>query len=404
MHTYLDMVIALIYTYLLLIMTFLLYCTGRRIRKDNKQIVSLSCFIGIITYTLNEGLRYGRGIDYNAYWDDYNTYLNGAEINTDIGFRLVENFLINLGLPWQCCVILMSFFFIFGAILFLKDFKSVPLSLPLFCLFSLADVENMVRWYLAYSIYLIGLHFLLRDKRSYFKYFLISAIACTFHYAFIPIPLLIILLYSYNRHICHPLISILIFFIIGLTFKTSTMLAFTDLLNFVVDGSERFGRYGGQNAEYWLTSGYSGIKTRAFPHFTEILMSCVLVYYGYKIKGNRNYLLTYNLFIIGFIIMPIANQIELLRRYDQAFYFFRAIIVSEIIYNFLLVKKKKISYASRTAIFVIMVGYIGKPFIKPFVDNPQKYLYVWNSEDLSSKKMINMWVNDAYSRNKKRVQ
>ena len=382
-------------------MTFLLYCSGRRIRKDNKQIASLSCLIGIIAYTFNEGLRFGRGIDYNAYWDAYNTYLNGAEISSNIGFRLFENVLIYLGLPWQCCVILMSFFFILGAMLFLKDFKSVPLSLPLFCLFSLGEVENMVRWYLAYSIYLIGLHFLLRDKKSYLKYFLISAIACTFHYAFIPIPLFIILLYSYNRHICHPLLSILLFFIIGFTFKTSTMSVFADLLNLVADGSEHFGRYGGQNAEYWLTSGYLGMKTRVFPHFTEILMSCVLIWYGYKIGGNRNYVLTYNLFIIGFIIMPIANQIELLRRYDHAFYFFRAIVVSEIMYHFLLMRKKKISYALRIAILVIMVGYISKPFIKPFVDNPQKYLYVWNSEDLSSNKMSNMWVNDSYSRSKK---
>ena len=60
------MVTAILYDLLFLLMLCILFFCGKEISKTGK-IFSKGGIIAIVAFTLNEGLRYGRGIDYNVY-------------------------------------------------------------------------------------------------------------------------------------------------------------------------------------------------------------------------------------------------------------------------------------------------------------------------------------------------
>ena len=146
-----------IYDFLLLIMLFVLYRAGKSIAKTGK-IWSLAGFSAILVYTLNEGLRFGRGIDYNLYGMVYERLEATGQSDWDISFQFVARVLIDLNIPWQGYVILMSFVFILAMLIMLKVYQEIiPYALPLFALFSAGTVENMVRWYFGFSFIMIGL-------------------------------------------------------------------------------------------------------------------------------------------------------------------------------------------------------------------------------------------------------
>lgn len=69
-------------------MLFILFYWGNKINKNtNSKQYWQYIFVPLLTFTLNEGLRWGRGIDYNSY---YYTFKNIAEhgFNTENEMRM----------------------------------------------------------------------------------------------------------------------------------------------------------------------------------------------------------------------------------------------------------------------------------------------------------------------------
>jgi hypothetical protein len=384
-------------------MLFVLYRCGKAFTKTGK-VLSVAGFIAIIAYALNEGLRFGRGVDFNDYWQKYELLARGVDSTQNIAFLLFEKLMIELGLSWQCCIFVMSIMFIIGTFFLLKCYKEIAAAtLPIFCLFSLYPVENMVRWYLAFSVFMIGLPFLLIDcRKSYVRYFFFSLFACLFHYAFIPIPILFLIISFLKKPIIHPFIIIPLYFSIGLLFQTESMLVFVDYVNLIGDMSEKFQSYGG-NAEYWLTEGYSGRSTTAFSNMNELSLCFIVLVLGHKlVRGaEKKYIFAYNIFVIGFLIRPIANQIELVMRYDDVCFVFGSIIVAIIINELFVHRKVLVAPIIYFVTIIVFINYGRTYFTTPFKNNPQKYLYVWDSKGISAEKMLDMWSNESYKASKK---
>ena len=179
------MTIHIIYITLLSLMLIVLFRSGVALRRDCK-VMSAAGFSTIIAYTLNEGLRFGRGIDYNLYWKAYEQFEVGTISDKEYSFYYLQKLLISAHMPFQVLVLFMSFMFILGVLMLLRNYsQSLPLALPLFLLFSLNDVENLVRWYFACSFFFIGLSYLLKENILNWRYVVFSVIGCSFHYAFI---------------------------------------------------------------------------------------------------------------------------------------------------------------------------------------------------------------------------
>lgn len=383
-----------IYTFLLLFMLFSLYKAGKGLQDNACKITSIYGIIALLVYTLNEGLRFGRGIDYNYYWRGYEDIAAGKYVETNIGMLLFEKCLISLNFSWEDCVLVLSFMFILGTLFLMKCYKEVlPLALPLFVFFSNPAVENMIRWYLGFSFILIGLSFQLREEKRLNKKFLFfSFLACLFHYAIIPIPILFFFIKFFKKPLLHPLIVIALYYSIAFAFKTTVMLQFVTVINTLSMMSDRFESYG-DNPEFWLTGGFDGVETTPFPILSEQLFLVILVWLGYKsVKGQSpNYIYSYNLFIIGYLLYPIAMQIELLERFDQPFLFFRGIILA-IIIHFVFLKARIAVIPVFKIVVVLVFLYFGRVLLSiPFSQNPQRYLYVWDKDRQTPESMLNMW-------------
>ena len=343
-RTYTVMTVKFTYITLLLLMLFVLFRSGIKLQKEYK-IWSGAGIAAILTYTLNEGLRFGRGIDYNnggIGYERFSTY--AGDYNNYIGYEYLVKILVKYGVPWQGCVILMSFMFIVGLLFLMRNLREVvPYALPLFVLVSSGTVENLVKWYLAFSFFMIGLSYqIVQLDKLNIKYVFFSCVASLFHLAFIPVPFIFYLLTKFNKPILSPFWAILLFFAIGFLFQTSFMLNFVDLINTAALMSDRFEGYA-ENAEMWFTQGFQGRETSAFPGVLELLFLMTVTPIGFKCVKHMGpkYIYIYNLFLIGFFLKPITNKVPLLARYDHVFFFFRAVVFACIL-QFIYKEKKVI--------------------------------------------------------------
>lgn len=422
-----------IYIFLFVLMLFALYRAGKSFVESDGKITPIVIW-AILIYTLNEGLRFGRGIDYNLYGMSYETLEATGDYDWDLSFLLIAKILIALDVPWQGYVLLMSFTFIVVTIKLLSVYKEVlPYALPFFVLFSIFETENMVRWYMGFSFIMIGIAHLLKHDRlidssdtaeqteitndedtddvehttnkhpHLIKYWLYCAFACTFHLALAPLPIAIFLIYRYKKVLISPIWTLVCYFAIAFIFKADFMLQFVALANMLsmtMSGvSERMGSYG-DRAEYWLTGGYAGTEVHSpFPDMQELIFLCFLVWLGYKVIKNaeRCYIFAYNMFLVGFLANPVARQIELIQRFDQPFLFFRAIVLACIV-EYVFVRRQIVIHQTAWIVSVLICLNVGRRVLMtPINGNPEHYLYVWDIGNRTYDSMYETWIDDMES-------
>ena len=389
-------------------MLFVLYRAGQELQCNYKVLSGAGASV-ILVYTLNEGLRFGRGIDYNLYGQGYEELEATGMSNWDWCFQLIARTLISIGIPWQGYVMLMSFIFIIATLNLLKAYKEiVSLALPIFVFFSLPYIENMVRWYMGFSFVMIAISCALTENKCGIKYWGFCVIALTFHIALLPFPFVF---YTFLRHLKSPILSpgwvILFYFFIAFFFQTDYMMQFADLAKLLTlsmgdiggDSLERFSQYS-DRADYWLTGGFADTNPRSpFPGMQELAFLCILVILGHKAtcQEGKIGIFTYNMFIIGFLLNPIARQIELISRYDQPFFFFRAIVLAYVIQKIFINRSILINQLFWMISLFIILNMGRKMMMGPFEDNPKKYQYVWDRGNQTYQSMYDVWIYDMYN-------
>lgn len=393
----------IIYDILFVLMLFVLYRSGQELSRSSR-IMSEAGIMGIAAYTLNEGLRFGRGIDYNLYGMTYED-IGARETGWELGFNSLAEMLTFLDIPWQGFVMLMSFFYIVALMTMLKYCKDVVTwALPLFVMLSRSDVENMVRWFMGFSFIMVGIYYLFEEgKKSTLKFFIWGAVSLLFHKGLFPIPFAIYFISKIKKPIMNPFITLALFFSISFIFKTEFMLQFVQIANMLILTSDRFDNYG-NDLDYWLTGGNAGTTPSVLPDIQELLFLCMIVVAGYYAiqEIGRKYIFSYNMYIIGFLLYPIARQIELVYRFDAIFMFFRAIVLAQIIYVYYINKTKGMIPAAYILCLLIMLNIGRRELSAPLKGSPEHYLYVWNSGNRSYQQMYDMWIDGLVKSDSKR--
>ena len=390
--------ITFVYVFLFVLMLFSLYYSGKRISIKRISLFKAAA-LGIIVFTLNEGLRFGRGIDYNYYAMAFKQNLISHDSTWDPIFLLIANLLGYLGIPWQGYVILMSFTLVVACVLFLDNFRDVSKwAFPLFAIFAL-PAENLMRWFFGFSFILIGISYLLKtgNRKHIYIYCLFSIIAFFIHFALLPAAVIFYVLTYIKKPIIKPIPAMVLFVLIAFAFKTSFMEQFVDLIQLfsINDRAESY-QY---KAEYWLTGGFAGIAKSPFPSYYEMLLFIVNVYWGYKLTHVQGYKYTYvyNIFLIGFITYPICHQIELLNRFNNLFCIFQFIILAYII-EFLIGDIKRVTNQLRKiaviASALIVLNFIRVQIFTPFADTPNHFLYIWDKNGREYLDPYIYWIKD----------
>ncbi len=393
----------IIYDFLLVTMLFLLSKAGEKLRRKWK-IISYAGISAILVYTLNEGLRFGRGIDYNAYWKVFNRIAAGETndsmyVNMDVGFYYFCKFLSSIGGTWQECVLFMSFLFIVSSLQFLKSYRdTMQYALPLWVLFSFSQTENVMRWFVGFSLILIGLSLIMQKngKNYYLFYLFLSAIGCTVHFGLIPVALLLLLMTFKETLLIKPMYVYIGLAISIVLAQVGSLLGYIDLFNMFASMSDRFSNYA-EDTEYWIMKASSVGSLYTFTGIVDFVCSLFVVAVGYKACGNagKHYVFAYNIFIIAFLFRPITTQMELLNRYDTLLYTFRAIVYARILQDMCIKRKQKQRVLWGPVMACVMFLNIAQPLLVPFRNDSRKYLYVWNKGNLTADKMYDIYIKDG---------
>lgn len=323
----------IIYFVLSLLVMFVAYKNGKRLSCLNNVKISACCPV-IIAYTLFAGLRWGRGVDYNVYYYVYQEIGKGYNEGWEPFFYAIVRGLSFVGFPWQIMVLFMSFLLILSFCLYLKQFNNqLYVILPLLVL-NLNDAENLQRWYLAFSFFLICLYYWhnkFRNQNYLALLFLIASVLT--HYGFvIPIMIFAGLWVVSKKYDLNPHIICCVYLSCLFLFKTDMMLYFEQYINMFNIGG-RFSMYQA-NASGWLTGEvHAGDNPSNIASLSKIIPNILLIYLGaywMKTEKDLKYKYIYVLAVFSIVFSPIASQIELLYRVNSVLTIFKVIMIANL--------------------------------------------------------------------------
>lgn len=381
-----------------------LYLSGRLIESSSRSNYWQYALVGILAYSLNVGLRFGRGVDYNLYYYVYHSIIDGVDGRFEPLFVLLVRFFGLVQLDWPSFVFFMSFLFVFSIYFMLKDLPDlVKFSLPM-AFFLSPWVENIMRQTMGFSVMMIAIGFLIRRERSYLKFFLFSFIALLFHSSvivFVPISLLF---YKFDI-VVKPLYSIPLYIAAILLAKTGIVDEVFDLM-FILGGSlssfehldyDRFSE-GGASQDNSLSATLSLLYVLLLYYGYQTIMilkrNVTLFLAGHQIEAAKKELFLYkcttfffNLALIGIFTYPLFLNNELLYRFTKMFSFFSFLVFGVVCYvygsrsegSILLSRQNLFKIPVVFILFLLLQLNLVRTLVTPCFRSPYCYQYVWNS-------------------------
>ncbi|NLD93695.1 MAG: EpsG family protein, partial [Fibrobacter sp.] len=243
-----DIVLTFIFLRLMLVFIFIL--TGYFLSgEDGKKHYWLCSLPAIVAFSLIEGLRYDRGVDYFHYKKLFENSLN-LSVYYDIDsieplFQIINKVIKILGLSYPVVFVFYSFILIFAGFFFLRQYKDcAPFLVPLFFLAIVTPAENIVRQFVAIAFVLIALSFF--NSKQWIKFCSFILFAFLTHYSSIVLLPFILLFSKFGVFLVKKkivLITILTLFILSFFWKIeywSHIYNYIPVLNF---GSGRYQSY-----------------------------------------------------------------------------------------------------------------------------------------------------------------
>lgn len=122
---------------------------------------------------------------------------------------------------------------------------------------------------------------------------------------------------------------------------------------------------------------------KPFPSKPLIIVYCISVWLGYrlvKILDLKKYTILYNIFSVGFVVLPIGNQLEIATRYQQLLFLYQFVIWGYVLKYLrfksgILIKSKQVSIV----VFLVCIGYVSWFSLQKLRTQEYYQLYIWNS-------------------------
>lgn len=386
-----------VYDFLNILLLWVMFYVGSLVAK-NKPYWQCCSWI-IIAFTLVEGVRYGRGVDYMHYIDVYNYDMEEEQVL----FTSFNRFLKSLGISAEFAFMVYAFPFITGAMLMLKPMrKYAKYIFPLFLMSIISMHEAFIRQVLAMSFVFVYISVLnaeidaLINKKIKFKRLLLlvflAFVAYSIHsvtaIAIFVVTIVMVFIKKPFPWIYTIPLLILGKFVISKSFDFSYL---NSLLSFLGSSSDKFAGYT-ENADRWFSAdAMEDAYTRnGTIQFLETFGCCALLYLGNKIltffqsnvyssqmaklqivgTGNvRLFVTLFNVFVIGIIILETFYNLEIVRRVAHCWDIFWFVPMSLILYY----RKNKVF---NTFDKFLMLGFTY--WLWEYI----RFLFVWNQTPL----------------------
>lgn len=361
---------------LLLLIT---YIYGKQISKRPIQLYWKIGIWIIIAFTIEEGFRWGRNIDWCVYYNVYQDYLKGFSSNHEILFQALWRTYAYFNLPYYIVIASCSGLLIYSILYLCKPYKEVAFILIPFIIAMCANnATNLIRWYMAFSFLLIAIRLYLNGKIKHSIVFTICSI-CTHLGMIIAIPIFYFII-NRKRIFFKPLTTILISLALIVLFDPSVLGKFSFIFD-LFSGFERFNTYS-EDATGWLTGTGQNADSIRRSYMEQLIATIPLWTYiisGDKLcKINKHFIPIYNLTAIGIFLKNAASGLELFSRYAYLFEPFICIIAA---YGILFLHKEKKWTVSNILLYTIGIFFIIRKFF--MFCTPMEYEqfmhYLWDS-------------------------
>lgn len=338
--------------FLILILTY----SGYIITKYNGETKTFrfATSISIILYSLIEGLRWNRGVDYYNYYLELTGGFYERE-NSELLYQLIIDICSSL-FPYWLVFIGYSFLFIYSYTLIIKHFpKTAVWSFPLFFLITEAGAENLIRQFIGISFFLLAFNAYLQKRFKTMLLFLLAIPLIHLSGIFVIIVFLLITLLDIEKRMQKPWLLILIYLVLYMTWDTSYLSGFAESLGSInINSDVGMGRYV-ENADRWFTEEGSisalnnSLSSSTATIIIQFSLNIITIYYGfYLCKKDKKLSIPFWFVYLSIILKVIGGDIELYNRFANWLYYFLPIILGGIICS---LRKTKIEQSCIIIIF-----------------------------------------------------
>lgn len=324
------------------LLIFVLY--GKRLAnaKSDKEFWKRS-LIPIFTFGIIEGLRFGRGIDWNVYFYRYTNLANKTTGDYEFLFEHICNIEGALNIPYPIFIMINEFAFIVGIFFIISRFKQYSTYILPFVLSYTLFNENFIRWSMAIVFIFGGVYCLLSNK--IIKSYLFVLLGFLTHSgSIIIVPFFVLFKILKDRQLT-PIVSTLL--LVVTTFVLSLAnLGFLIVLskymgNSFIGDIQAGGYFDATESLLAGTWGTQGIGDNGVLFKLRFFLGVApIIYFAPRfIKKGTYENFVYNLFLIGCLISPLFSLIEIFNRFSALLSFFGCIIGGVVYYNILQSKK-----------------------------------------------------------------
>lgn len=336
----------------LVVFLSLLY-SGYLISYKNKEGKSIWKFssVGIIVYSLVEGLRWNRGMDYPHYYQDLTGKLF-TDYSEYVYVWWTELFKFT-GLPYWIAFICYSFLLIHGFCCLMKHFKKQAIwALPLFFIITVGSSETLIRQFIAISMFEYALYFFLEKKYIKSIVFVIltmqthNSVLLTIAFA------LFVHFVHFDKKIKTGYLLVTIYLFLYYFWDPSYLTPITTWMSkFSLGDSSNMSNYF-ENAEFWFSDesslserlGYISKAASIITTTISLVTTCIIIKYGYDLtQKNERYRVAYWFSFLAYILFIFSNNgdFEIWSRLSVMFRLLLPIVIAGILTELSLMKVEK---------------------------------------------------------------
>ena len=355
-----------VYTTLTIIMLYL--SDKGRAKQQRKYMV---CAIAL--YSVVFGIRYGVGVDYFNYLDNYNsTGYWGVSEDFEAGFNLLTELLASINAHYTVYFGVIAFLQLFFTFLALKDeYRLYPYLIFSFMIGAYwLSYSNCLRQVLAMSLWIWAIKFI--PEKKVWQHYLAIAVACSMHTSAVTL-LLFYPIFRWKQEWFRniKLELTLLALALGLMFliPLQSLLKNFDVL-IITAGYEAY-----LDSDY--ASHLNDDITLGLGFVVSLAINILLIVFSNKVKEffKSKYLnIVYDLFVIGVIWKYIFINSMLFTR--ASYYFvFMIILVTAFTMYYARQKNKPLFYALAALLVVLFFG-----TLRSGDDNTASYLFFWQKD------------------------
>lgn len=310
--------------------------------KDNLYFWNYAIF-AIVVYSLIEGLRYDRGVDYAQYATELmgNWYIEGER---ELLYDLLVRCVVALEIPYWAVFIGFSCFIITSFILVVRHFPKYAIwALPLFFLVTDYSAENLIRQFVAIPFIMLAYDAFLCNKKL--RMFICLVLPLFIHFSTaMAVGAFVLLVYvKVWKFIKTPWILLAIYLACVVMFDTSMLDSVSDMIqssDMLDGGGDAKSDYYLEESDRWLTeegdlnmvSGTGQSRKTLFNTLTEICFNVVMIVFGFfAAREDRRLTIPYYFTFLAIMFRAIGGSIELYDRFAWWYCYLTPLLIAVVL-------------------------------------------------------------------------